>query len=61
MPGTGTIAEMTRADLARFVLAAIQQSPATLPGSLDLEDLSLTGGIKLSDKAIQDLKTYLGL
>lgn len=58
---TQLISEMTKSDLAKFVLAAIQQSPATLPGSLDLEDLSLTGDIRLSDKAVTSLKTYLGL
>lgn len=55
------VGDMSRSELAKFVLVAVQQSPATLPRSLDLEDLFLSGDIKLSDRAVATLKQYLGL
>lgn len=61
------VGDMTRDELAKFVQTAVHNSPANLPPSHQFEELDATSvlrildRVELSSRAVQDLKTALGL
>lgn len=61
------IGEWTEQQLARFIVASLRTTPASLPPSLALEELKTTrllnvqDDIQLSPQAVKKLKKYLGL